>query len=238
MVPVRVRLRPAFLALLLIAAPLGLAAPGLARAQDENPTTPGAIPNPGSYQGSMELQRRESEQNQQYYQQQQRQPDYYPGPRGQSGYGAPRRGGLPAPKADIEAYNRGDYATAYRLTLPLAQRGDRIAQYNMGTLYAKGLGVRQDQAQAVVWFRRAAEQGVVGAANDLGIAYGLAQGVPRDTVQSYVWLTRAAAWSPSAHDRAAILENRRYLVAHMAPADLARAQSLTGGAGPAHRRRR
>lgn len=50
-----------------------LAVFGGASAQDENPTTPGAIPNPGTYQGSMELQR---QQDQQFRQQQQPQPQY------------------------------------------------------------------------------------------------------------------------------------------------------------------
>jgi TPR repeat protein len=223
----------ASLAILLLSA-----AAGSARAQEENPTTPGAIPNPGSYQGSMELQRRENQQQQQYYQQQQRQPDYYPQQRSQPGYGrgvAPPSGGM-AHGADVAAFKRGDYATAYRLTLPLAQRGDRNAQYNMGILYKKGLGVRRDDAQAAVWYRRAADQGDALASNDLAMAYAFGQGVPRDQVLSYVWFTRAAGFSTNAGDRAAVLKNRRELIAQMNPADLARAQALTAGAGPSRRR--
>jgi hypothetical protein len=56
-----------------------LAVFGGASAQDENPTTPGAIPNPGTYQGSMELQRQQDQQDQQdqqFRQQQQPQPQY------------------------------------------------------------------------------------------------------------------------------------------------------------------
>jgi hypothetical protein len=45
-------------------------------AQDENPTTPGAIPNPSTYQGSIELQRQSDQQDQQFRQQQQQQPSY------------------------------------------------------------------------------------------------------------------------------------------------------------------
>src|SRR5690349_3188793 len=37
---------------------------GVAQAQYENPTTPGAIPNPGSYQGSLALQQQEQQQYQ------------------------------------------------------------------------------------------------------------------------------------------------------------------------------
>ena len=241
MVPVRMRALTASLAILLISA-----AAGSARAQEENPTTPGAIPNPGSYQGSLELQRREREQEQQTREQyQSRQPDYSPSQRSQPGYGGgygSRRGGgggmgPGAPQgANVAAFQRGDYATAYRLTLPLAQRGDRNAQYNMGILYTKGLGVRRDDAQAALWYRRAADQGWAQAANDLALAYAFGQGVPRDQVLSYVWLTRAAGFSTNAGDRAAVLQNRRALIAQMNPADLARAQALTAGAGPSRRR--
>lgn len=48
---------------------------GAASAQDGNPTTPGAIPNPGTYQGSLELQRQQDHQDQQF-RQQQPQPQY------------------------------------------------------------------------------------------------------------------------------------------------------------------
>jgi hypothetical protein len=63
---------------------------GVALAQDdENPTTPGAIPNPGTYQGSSELQRQSDQQDQQYRQSQQPPPYQQPGPSGYSQtYGA------------------------------------------------------------------------------------------------------------------------------------------------------
>jgi hypothetical protein len=50
---------------------LGALALAPAFAQDENPTTPGAIPNPGTYQGSMALQQQEQQQYQQQEQQNQ-----------------------------------------------------------------------------------------------------------------------------------------------------------------------
>ncbi len=43
------------------------------------------------------------------------------------------------------AYKRGDYATALREWRPLAVQGDADAQYNLGFMYRKGLGRRQDQ---------------------------------------------------------------------------------------------
>ena len=62
-----------------------------------------------------------------------------------------------------EAYERGDYATAYREWLPLAEQGDAEAQFKLGVMYMNGHGVQQDYAEAATWFGRAAEQGVAQA---------------------------------------------------------------------------
>ena len=58
------------------------------------------------------------------------------------------------------AYNRGDYETALRLWLPLAEQGDAIVQFNLGLLYYWGRGGLQDSVQDYVeahkWFNLAA----------------------------------------------------------------------------------
>ncbi len=59
----------------------------------------------------------------------------------------------------VSAYKRGDYATARREFRVFAEQGLAEAQNNLGTMYAKGLGVPQDYAEAVKWYRKAAEQG-------------------------------------------------------------------------------
>ena len=40
-----------------------------------------------------------------------------------------------------------------------AEKGDRVAQHNLGYQYFKGSGVAKDFVQAVSWYRKAAEQG-------------------------------------------------------------------------------
>ncbi|HIJ92136.1 MAG: SEL1-like repeat protein [Rhodospirillales bacterium] len=40
-----------------------------------------------------------------------------------------------------------------------AARGDAKAQLYLGNMYAKGLGVAQDDTQAASWYRKAAAQG-------------------------------------------------------------------------------
>ena len=92
----------------------------------------------------------------------------------------------------MQAYDRGDYATAFREWLPRAQQGIIEAQYNLGVMYAQGQGVPQDDGQAIQWFRRAADQGYASAQYNLGLIYALGQGVPQDDGQAIQWFRRAA----------------------------------------------
>ena len=51
----------------------------------------------------------------------------------------------------------------------------------------------QDEAEAVAWYRRAAEQGVADAQFSLGFAYANGEGVPQDYVTAHMWINLAAA---------------------------------------------
>ena len=68
-----------------------------------------------------------------------------------------------------------------------------MAQNNLGVMYANGEGVPQNYAEAVNWFRKAAEQGDAVAQNSLGAMYNNGTGVPEDDVQAYAWFNIAAA---------------------------------------------
>ncbi len=56
----------------------------------------------------------------------------------------------------LDAYNVGDYVTAWWLWRPLAGQGDAAAQYGLGVMYERGQGVRQDYVQAHMWYSLAA----------------------------------------------------------------------------------
>ena len=56
----------------------------------------------------------------------------------------------------MAAVKRGDYHAAHEIWLPLAERGDMRAQYNVGVLYDRGLGVPQNFAGAAKWYLAAA----------------------------------------------------------------------------------
>jgi TPR repeat protein len=60
-------------------------------------------------------------------------------------------------------------------------------------MHAKGDGVPENKAEAVKWYRLAAEQGDAGAQNNLGLMYVKGDGVPQNYVKAYVWWSVAAA---------------------------------------------
>ncbi len=51
-----------------------------------------------------------------------------------------------------------------------------------------GEGVAKNDGEAVIWFRKAAEQGLANAQGMLGIMYAKGQAVPQDYVLAYMWL--------------------------------------------------
>jgi Caspase domain/Sel1 repeat len=135
--------------------------------------------------------------------------------------GSPNEKRQDAYERGMAAYTRGDYLVAMREWLPLAQQGYAAAQTNLGVMYANGLGVARDKAQAVGWYRKAAEQGHVGAqfelaewysqdpritrwwrkaaeqgyapAQDvLGMRYAEGFGVTQDGAEAMRWLRKAA----------------------------------------------
>ena len=69
------------------------------------------------------------------------------------------------------------------------------AQYNLGVIYHERSGAcPKDYAEAVKWFRMAAEQGDVMAQFNLGVMYeNFGQGVPEDDMRAYAWFNLATA---------------------------------------------
>jgi len=90
------------------------------------------------------------------------------------------------------AYSRGDYATARRLWLPLAEGGNADAQTMLGIIYEEGYDVSQDYAAAVTWYRQAADQGHPDAQFYLALMHDLGKGVPLDPMAAAQWLSEAA----------------------------------------------
>lgn len=69
-------------------------------------------------------------------------------------------------------------------TKRLAEGGDKVAQYNLGVVYAKGRGVPKDAKEAVKWYTKSAEQGHAKAQFNLVMMYKNGEGAPQDYPES------------------------------------------------------
>lgn len=83
-----------------------------------------------------------------------------------------------------------------------SEKGDAMAQFNLGYCYFYGQGMPKDQVTAVKWLRLAADQGNTAAQHVLGLCYSTGEGVAKDNVTAYMWLNLSAAagdpsWSKS-----------------------------------------
>lgn len=119
------------------------------------------------------------------------------------------------------AFQKGDFDTAIRECLPLAEGGNSVAQFNLGFMYSQGHGVPQDYKEAVKWYRMAAEQGDAMAQYNLGISYASGRGVPQDYVQAHLWFNLSAIDGNSDSQSA-----RDNVAKQMSPDQLAEAQRL------------
>lgn len=68
-----------------------------------------------------------------------------------------------------------------------AEQGEREAQFELGQMYAQGLGTPQQFEQATHWLLLAARQGHAKAQFNLAFQYAHGQGVDADLLKSYEW---------------------------------------------------
>ncbi len=59
----------------------------------------------------------------------------------------------------ILAFLKGDNYTALQVFRPLADSGNKEAQYHLGYMYQTGTGVDQNSVEALKWYQLAAKQG-------------------------------------------------------------------------------
>lgn len=71
-------------------------------------------------------------------------------------------------KIGKRAYEENKYAAALKILKPLAENGHAEAQLVLGDMYNIGKGVRQDNSQAIHWYRESAAQGNEDAIQMLG----------------------------------------------------------------------
>ena len=114
-------------------------------------------------------------------------------------------------------------------------RGDAEAQFNLGVRYGSGVGVSQDDAEAVRWYRLAADQGIARAQLFLGFMYEDGEGVPQDDVQAHMWFNLAAS-RLTGELREMAVQDRDKVAGRMDPTQIAEAQRLASEWDAAHPR--
>ena len=95
-------------------------------------------------------------------------------------------------KDGLTAYQQRNYLEAYYIWKSLASEGDSASAYNLGVLYAQGLGVGRDPGKAAGLYLQSAETGYALAQFNLGMAYLTGEGVSQDYRQAALWWVKAA----------------------------------------------
>src|SRR5512146_2362507 len=102
-------------------------------------------------------------------------------------------GSLFSAAAELElatrAYERKDYATAFKEVGAAAEQRNMEAQFSRARMYLKGEGVLKDPDEAMKWFKAAAVQGHAEAQFFLGAWYLLPH---RDVAEGEKWLRLSA----------------------------------------------
>jgi hypothetical protein len=115
----------------------------------------------------------------------------------------------------VAAYDRGQFAAALELWLPLAREGNVAAQLGVGMLYERGSGVAPDAAEAVRWYLRAAEGGNAEAQYRAALAYETGSGAPKDLEQARKWYRDAATTPRTDADSMAAKQRARERLARL-----------------------
>jgi TPR repeat protein len=71
-----------------------------------------------------------------------------------------------------------------------AKNGEKVAMYNIGTFYANGTGVNQDDAEAAKWFISSAKNGFADAQLAVGKIYLEGKGVKKDALEAAAWFQK------------------------------------------------
>jgi len=90
------------------------------------------------------------------------------------------------------AYSRSDVPREAPESRPFTGQDEARALFNTGVMFDRGRGVPQDYAEAVRWYRLAAEQGLAEAQYNLGQMFAQGYGVTKDSAMAVYWYRLAA----------------------------------------------
>jgi TPR repeat protein len=87
-----------------------------------------------------------------------------------------------------QAFDKGDYETAYASFYKLAKEEENLVAINyLGVMHYLGYGRKRDVQAARQWFEIAANKGFAGAQFNLGNIYANGEGVQLDFTKAYMW---------------------------------------------------
>ena len=92
----------------------------------------------------------------------------------------------------ITAYDQKNYDQAFQQFTVLAKQGHAKAQYNLGLLYAQGIGTSKNLRQALYWYKQAAQQKHINAMYNIGYLYQHSKKPVQDYKAAMQWYLKAA----------------------------------------------
>jgi len=92
----------------------------------------------------------------------------------------------------LKYLDSGDAGDALPWLKKAAEAGQPVAQFRLGTMYERGLGVNASAALAVKWYLAAAGQGNRKAMHNLAMAYAKGSAGPTNMDEAARWFTKAA----------------------------------------------
>jgi uncharacterized protein len=95
-------------------------------------------------------------------------------------------------EAGIAAYQANDLPLAYKAFLAAAKEGHADSQFNVASMYERGIGVGKDEKEAVIWYGKAASQGSAAAQFNLGVLYENGRGTAIDFAKANEWYRKAS----------------------------------------------
>ena len=92
----------------------------------------------------------------------------------------------------LTAYTKGDYKTALKLLLPMAEEGNSFAEFTIGKMYVYGEGIPKDPKKGIFYMQRAADKGLAIAQYHLAQVYTKGLGVPKNPTTAALYYQKAA----------------------------------------------
>ena len=87
----------------------------------------------------------------------------------------------------FQAFNEGDYETAFKEYSIEAENGNAYAQADLGDMYYHGVGVDQNYEKSIKWFELAAKQSHSRAQYNLGVLQENGFGTKQDMTKALYW---------------------------------------------------